>query len=367
MKLNWLNKIVFLSNIILAIGLGFANLSANFDPETHTFGYIWGMTYPAFLFLNIAFMAYWMYSKKIHFLLSLALILLGYANARNLISINFKNSSNKVAEFSVMSFNVRLFNEYEWLENKEVKNNIFNHIEKMNPDIIAIQEFFESKESPKANIKRFKELGYNYYVKEGNKVHSKKTSFFGLAIFSKQKIREHGIAFRRNDQSKSISYFADIEIGNKLIRIYNTHLNSLGFQSEDYAFVENIGQNNEEETIRKSKTILSKIMIAARKRQEEVKGIKTHISKSPYPAIVLGDFNEPPYSYAYPQFTETLLDPFQKFGLGLGTTFDGISTIPGLRLDYVLHSNKLEAIQYIIGPKKLSDHRPIYTEFIFTE
>ena len=82
---------------------------------------------------------------------------------------------------------------------------------------------------------------------------------------------------------------------------------------------------------------------------------------------MLGDFNEPPYSYAYPQFGANLQDPFLKFGFGLGTTFDGISTLPGLRLDYILHSNQLESNSYNIGPKNLSDHRPIIVKFQIKE
>lgn len=367
MKLNWLNKFLWIINILTALGLLLANFSASFEPNTSTIGYLWGMTYPLFLFLNLIFMLYWMYGKKLHFLLSLVIILLGYSNAGNLLAFNFSSTQRTLPEFTVMTFNVRLFNEYNWFEEPTIKDQIFSYIEKESPDIIAIQEFFESKDDKNKNRKRLKELGYKYYVKESNAKKSRKTEFFGLILFSKYKIVDSGIAFKRETSLKAISYYADININDQVVRVYNTHLNSLGFQSEDYKFVENISENSESEAIKKSKNILSKVMVAAKKRQEEVKGIKAHMQNCAYPLIVLGDFNEPPYSYAYPQFISELSDPFQKYGLGLGETFDGISTIPGLRLDYTLHSKSLNCTSYKVGPKNLSDHRAILTGFAFTE
>lgn len=367
MKLNWFNKLVFALNLIGAICLALANYSYAFEPNSNTAGYLWGMAYPLFLVTNFIFLLYWMYLRKFHFLLSAVIILLGYSNVKNLVAINFSNQSKEESSLSVMSFNVRLFNQYNWIENHETKNNIFKHIEEKKPDVLAIQEFFESTKNPKENIKRLKALGYRYYVREPNRKHSRKTDFFGLIIFSKFKIQDNGIAFKRENKDKSISYYADIKVNDKIIRVYNTHLNSLGFKSEDYEFVENIGNNSEQEAIRKSKNILSKIMIAARKRQVEVEAIKQHIDSCPHPVILLGDFNEPPYSYAYPQFTSKLKDPFQKFGFGLGTTFDGIATVPGLRLDYVLHSEELVSTGFNSGPKNLSDHRPLYATFTFSE
>jgi endonuclease/exonuclease/phosphatase family metal-dependent hydrolase len=308
-----------------------------------------------------------MYVKKVHFILSLLIILLGYSNATNLIGFNISSDKNTAPEFTVMSFNVRLFNQYNWLEDTNTRENIYAYIAKEAPDVIAFQEFFESKKNRNANKKRLKNLGYIYSVQEPNPNRSSKTDFFGLTLFSKYKLKDHGIAYRRLKGEKTISYFIDIEIKDERVRVYNTHLNSLGFQSEDYKFVENLSENTEAEALQKSKNILSKVMIAAKKRQLEVEGIINHISSSPYPVIVLGDFNEPPYSYAYPQFTTELIDPFQKFGFGLGTTFDGITTLPSLRLDYILHSERLTSVSYKTGPKKLSDHRPITSGFVFSK
>ena len=41
-----------------------------------------------------------------------------------------------------MSFNVRLFDLYNWSNNEKVKSNILNFIKNENPDIICFQEYY---------------------------------------------------------------------------------------------------------------------------------------------------------------------------------------------------------------------------------
>ncbi len=367
MRLSWISKIFFFLNILVGTALVITNFSSKFEPVSNPYGYLFSLTYPIFLVLNIGFVLHWMYQKKIHFLFSLILILFGYSNVSKLVAFNWKDNIATTADFKIMTFNVRLLNQYHSLNEENIDNQIFEYIESENPDIIAFQEFVDSKVLDLNYVKRMKSLGYKYTQREPNQRKKSKLNFFGLQTFSKFKIKKSGLAYRFADKSKARSYYTDIEIQSQIVRVYNTHLNSLGFISEDYQFVENITQNSETEAIEKSKNILNKVIRAARKRQTEVEEIAKHIAACPYPVIVLGDFNEPPYSFAYPRFATDLEDPFQKFGFGVGTTFDGISTLPGLRLDYILHSPELKAISYKTGQKNLSDHRPVCSQFMLPQ
>ena len=362
-KLNWVLKIIFFINMILGLGLVLTNFSSSFEPESSSYGYILGLTYPLFLLINIGFVIFWLYHKKLHVIFSMVIILSGYSNVSRLIAINFSSPKTPDSDFKIMTFNVRLLNQYEWLDIPDIDDQIFETIQSESPDIVAFQEFIYSKKNNKNYLKRMRDLGYKYFKKEPSKKKHNNFDFFGLVTFSKFKIINHGTGYNSIEKQKNTAYFTDILIKSKTIRIYNTHLNSLGFISEDYQFVENITNSTESEAIQKSKNILTKVIRAAKKRQQEVEGILDHVNQSPHPVIVLGDFNEPPYSYAYPQFTQTLKDPFQKFGLGLGSTFDGISTIPGLRLDFILHDTNLLSTSYKTGQKNLSDHRPVIVEF----
>tara|TARA_R110002050_G_scaffold80768_1_gene172701 strand:- start:4003 stop:5100 length:1098 start_codon:yes stop_codon:yes gene_type:complete len=360
-KLNWIHKIIFIANIFVAIALVLASFSSSVEPESNKWIYIIGLTYPLWLLLNIVFILYWLYKVKPYLLLSVIALLVGYNNLFSLVTFNTKKETIQQADFSIMSFNVRLFNQYHWLEEEGVDQQILDYIQEKQPDVVALQEFINIEKDNLLYIKKLKALGYPYYKREDR---ASTSHFFGLITFSKYKITNSGSAYQYGAKGgKTVSFFTDIKINKQIVRVYNTHLNSLRFLNEDYLFVENITAQNENEALQKSKNILTKVMVAARKRQREVDEITTHMAKCPFPLIVLGDFNEPPFSYSYPKFRETLNDPFLKYGFGVGTTFDGISTIPGLRLDFILHSPNLNAEGFETGPSHLSDHRPLMAWF----
>ncbi|UTW66502.1 endonuclease/exonuclease/phosphatase family protein [bacterium SCSIO 12643] len=366
-KLSWFQKLIFIVNLGASLGLIVASFSSSFEPQQSALFYLAGLTYPFFLLINILFILYWVYQRKLVFILPLIACIIGSSNFKSLIAFNSK-PKQETSTFKIMSFNVRLFNKYKWIEKDHLDDKIIEYIKSESPDIIAFQEFINITKEDLNYIKEIKNLGYKYYIFEPRNRGYTKHNFFGLITFSKHKITDNGVAYQNPESSrKTISLYTDINIQGKTIRIYNTHFNSLRFISEDYEFVENIADNDEEEAIKKSKNILNKVMNSARKRQNEVTFVRNHMMESPHPIIMLGDFNEPPYSYAYPQFTDFLEDPFLQYGFGLGTTYDGISTIPGLRLDYILHSKELKSTGFYTGPSGLSDHRPIISNFLIEE
>jgi endonuclease/exonuclease/phosphatase (EEP) superfamily protein YafD len=118
---------------------------------------------------------------------------------------------------------------------------------------------------------------------------------------------------------------------------------------------------------KKSKSIASKVMVAAKKREKELLYLQAQIKSCDLPVMVTGDFNEPPTSFAYTSLIQQLNDPFNTYGFGLQPTFDGIKNLPGLRLDHVLTDTNLITTSYQIGPAALSDHRPVVITFHFAK
>ena len=78
-----------------------------------------------------------------------------------------------------------------------------------------------------------------------------------------------------------------------------------------------------------------------------------------YPIIVCGDFNDTPLSYAYNSIKGSLSDAFCKSGKGIGDSF---VKIPALRIDYILHDNKLKSSNYQKHKEVLSDHYAVSCE-----
>ena len=88
--------------------------------------------------------------------------------------------------------------------------------------------------------------------------------------------------------------------------------------------------------------------------------VKEQISKSPYPFIITGDFNDVPNSYAYAKISDGLQDAFLQKGFGVGRTFTALS--PTLRIDHILITKDFEVLQFNRQVKSLSDHYMIIAD-----
>ena len=78
--------------------------------------------------------------------------------------------------------------------------------------------------------------------------------------------------------------------------------------------------------------------------------------------MLAGDFNDTPVSYAI-NAIENMHDAFTVAGLGLGATY--IGDLQGLRIDYLMYTDGLSAVDFTTCNIKLSDHRPITAKFNF--
>ena len=74
----------------------------------------------------------------------------------------------------MMSYNVRLFNHYKWIDNDNIPVEIEKFIIKKKPDVLAIQEYHDDY---KYIFKKFK---YKHVVLSGNNV--------GQAIYTNKKM-----------------------------------------------------------------------------------------------------------------------------------------------------------------------------------
>ena len=97
------------------------------------------------------------------------------------------------------------------------------------------------------------------------------------------------------------------------------------------------------------------------KRASQARVVKDHIDKSPFPVIVVGDFNDTPVSYAYTRIRKGLNDSFVNSGYGAGFTYKG--NYPPNRIDYILYDNSLINSYFEIMKVKYSDHYPIISYF----
>ena len=354
--------LLVLMNSLFAILLLLSAYSDHIDPVEWVFPAFLGLAYPFILFANVLFLIFWLLFYRRFIILPILAILLSYPALSNFFQFNF--SGSKEDTIKVMSYNVRLFDLYNWTQNIETRNKIFDQLGGQNADIYCFQEFFYTEEKGKfetrdtlvsfLDAKNFKEA-YTHRMRGAQ--------FFGIATFTRYPIINSGTIKFENDDN-NIGLYTDLKINDDTVRVYNLHIASIRFSYDDYTFVENIDRKNESKTLEKgARAIYFRLKNAFVKRSEQAKQIIDHVSQSPYPVILCGDFNDTPNSYCYRQFSELLIDSFKESGKGIGNTY--IGAFPSFRIDYIFHSEDFESKNYYTLPERFSDHHSIVSQLKF--
>jgi len=359
MKLSKLvNKVLFIVNLLLIVGLLLSYLSVHVSPETIGILPLFGLSYPLLLFSNFLFLLYWLWRWNRYFLYPLIALLIGLPIFSNVFQLPRKSkelaSVENTQQFKVLSYNVRLFNLYDWAQNKEAGTQILDFIKEEKPGIVCFQEFYIKHDS-KINLPFLqRSLSNNPYVhivpsKEGT------SGFYGIATFSKYPIVNRGEIHFKN--TTNISIYTDIKVGADTLRVFNNHLQSIRFNQKNYSFIQNSKDFKEEERIEEIKDISFRLLDAFKKRANQADILATYIEESPYKVVVCGDFNDTPVSYTYKTMKGNLKDAFHSYGRWFGNTYLG--NFPSYRIDYILYNEKLELLDYNVPKRKLSDHYPI--------
>lgn len=274
----------------------------------------------------MVFVLYWIINLKKQFLLSTLILLLGWFTIPNIYKFSKKDTSEK-NELKIMSYNVRMFNYWNWIDDKNILKNINNFIKEESPDILLFQEYFHQKE-----------LKFNYkykYLKP-----SKLNSNFGLAIYSKFPIVNKGSFDFKNTSNNII--FTDILKNKDTIRVYNIHLQSLGLNTDK----DNFGQEN-------PKKLIARLQEGFKKQAEQTTVFLEHEKKWNGKKIVAGDFNNTSYSWVYNQISEDKKDAFIEAGSGFGKSFN--YWFP-MRIDFILTDKNAKVNQFTSFTEKNSDH-----------
>jgi endonuclease/exonuclease/phosphatase family metal-dependent hydrolase len=286
---------------------------------------------PIFILLNILCVIVWAVKFKIRFLISTAALAIVFPFLGKFYGLGEQQKAAP-SDIKMMSYNVRLFNEYKNIDKKNIDKSIVDFIKKENPDVLCIQEYYDT-----GNIN----LNYPYKYIASNK----KADKVGQAIFSKYKIANKGDINFLN-KTKNHTIFADLVKGKDTIRVYNAHLQS--------PTLDPITQEVNREEL---DLTLGKIEKTFRLQSEQVKLIKKHDRNSPYKSIICGDFNNTASSWVYRELSDRKKDAFEEAGSGFGTTYD--FPIAPVRIDFILADESMKVNNLETYTVKFSDHFPI--------
>lgn len=293
---------------------------------------------PFILVVNLLFFFFWFIQLKKYIFVSGITLLLGITFINKFYNLQGTILPKEDNDFTVMSYNVRLFNKFKWYSKANIPQQIAQFVSEKNPDILCIQEYSEHEKT------RFSNYPYKQVFKEGKNI------IVGNAIFSKYKILDKGkISF---PGSSNNVVFADILKENDTLRIYSIHLQSIKISTdiEDEA-IEKMDES-------KSKYIYKRLSNAFKKQQEQAELIKKHYRACKYKKIVCGDLNNSAFSYVYRAVKETMQDAFETNGSGFGKTYN-FKYYPA-RIDYILVDKSMRVKQFeTFNDFYNSDHFPL--------
>lgn len=351
------NFVAFI-HILVILALTSVNASIYISPHDFTYAPFLGLAYPIFLITALVFLLVgWLLKSKVSWI-NLVIIVGTVIHLNAFMGIGSNNSND--SNFSVTTFNARLFDKYEWLNKApQTKVEIYQYLDQVDSDIYCFQEFYN--ENKPGNFNTLSELDKLLESKDEFHFYShnlNNSRDFGLQIFSRLPIINDGKITFDNDPNNGVIY-ADIVRESDTIRIYNMHLGSVRLQNEDYDLF-----SEESEFKNKSKgteRIVKLLKEAYLKRAAQVSILKKHMDSCEYHIILAGDLNDTPVSYSYTELTANLEDSFLENKFGLGTTYEG--KVPANRIDYILHSEELISTDFKIQEKVLSDHRAVTAYF----
>lgn len=230
---------------------------------------------------------------------------------------NFENIKQEA--LNILSFNVRQKNtNYHATE---------NFILKTDPDIILLIEVDKKWCENINNLKK----RYKYKVEAPN------YNTYGMSFYSKFEIIDSNVKFLVENNVTSI--FATVRLkNNKKIKLICIHPRP------------------------------PRVKVGSSKlRNAEFVSVTKLIEKNRLPLIVLGDFNDVPWSSSFKSFLKVnkLNDPRQ--GRGILASFPAIFPPLGYPIDHILHCNQFLTTSFKVLENVGSDHRPISATLSYKE
>lgn len=364
-------KLLVALTFVICLLYGLACVSSFLPPSKYWYIALLGVGYAFLLIVLLGILIFWIVVRSKWFILPFLVLVVSWKSINAFFAFHLMAPSvitKQEGTVRIMQWNVERFGQMRpgTKRNRTLRKQIFAYIRIQDPDILCMQEFFESNDPERfaENIPFFRDsLGFRYFYYAMDHRRPDTAYEHGVAIFSKFPIKKtfRGKFDGPKEKKANESYiYADLNIHGQMVRIMTTHLQSLLFSPDEFKNLEDI-KKGDDSTLVKSVGIFRKFRQAYGFRQDQANKVRKELDKSPYPAIITGDFNDLPHSYVYNRVKGDYQDAFTKKGFGVGRTYSSIS--PTLRIDYTLLDPAFEIVQCRNPHPQLSDHFPLITDF----
>ncbi len=327
---SFLFKVVLIINVLLLLlqlaAMDIFNLGFNFP--------VLSLGTPLLCLVNLIFAVYWFLRFKWPFFLFFIALAMSFDSWQSLYQFKSKGIITTKG-LSIMSYNVRSFNRFDWLDLEEIPSLIAEYIEIAKPDVVCFQEY-NNEGAPLFNNYPYKV--FKPYVFNGE---------IGSCIVSKYPlVNSKTISFKASSNGGMQS---DLVWKRDTLRLYNLHFESFRINSEDTLLSSNY-----------SKQFRSKIKNVFETQNQQVIEFNKLSQSNKFPEIICTDLNNNVFSESYKNLSKNRLDAFKEKGQGFGSTYQ-FPFFP-LRIDYIFTTANITVLDYMTHEVELSDHKPISIE-----
>ena len=358
-----IGRILWIAVLALSALLLISIVSPLFNPGRFWIPAFFGLAYPYIALLTLIsaiVMALFSFKKA---LFPLLIFLAGMGPCKH--TLNFSGQKNDFSkeetDIKILSQNVHLMGIYDTTGIITI-DSLLDVISSESPDIACFQEFYLREKYTGKNCEPFMKAGHFSNYTTSLYADSTTDTYLSLITFTRFPLLAQGVVRTNDNTERNIfAQWSDLKVNDDTIRVYNIHLQSIGFtENEESLFDENEKDNNEIQV--KSKSTARKLKRAFVGRSRQVEILAAHIDSCRHPVFLAGDFNDTPVSFAYRKLRGELKDAFLDSGTkGMGKTYNG--RFPSFRIDYIFYPDSYEPAEFKILGRYYSDHFPISCRF----
>ena len=275
------------ASVIMMLLVGYSD---RINPTDHPLLSTVGMTFPAFLVLNLAFLLFWLVFKWRMAWIPIAGFILAYVPISIYMPIH---PSSKIPDdaMKLLSYNVCSYGGNFKYEKGFEK--VLEYIAQESPDIVCLQEEVDTWR--RYTFREYERHGYAYndtlvlintkHCHNALGIHSR------YPILRRERIPYHSMA------NGSVAWW--LKVGSDTLIVVNNHFESCHLNTADRRQYRQIirGEMSGDSARAESRLLLVKLAEANAIRAEQIRMVRSYAeAHSQYPLIVCGDFNDNPIS-----------------------------------------------------------------------
>ena len=346
-----LRAILFVLNLILALGLLLTTLAGTLLPSRTVLPSLMAYGYLPLLAANVLMIVVWLLLRRWTWLLSAAVIALRWGMVGLFFQVNAGVKTLDPEEhpymFTLMSYNVHQFqgpdNRPEQSDSNAME--FLSLLRKHHPDVLCLQEYAAPKRVALTDSLTL--MGYNHYYGAHT---SKRGLPYGTVVFSRLPIAY----VSRLDSEKLL---VELLVEQQRLKVCCIHMDSYRFDAGDREEIERMRRGEVQQSSRRTMGKVKKTILSH--ETEWLQRLRPVVTESSVPTVMAGDFNDIPGSWLYHQVAKEMRDSYRDCGNGMSITYNG--GFPQFRIDWVFHGDRINTLRYRRIKSSMSDHYPILT------